>query len=122
MSVAAAAAQGHGGAMPLEPSPRPSAAARYTVTVRGLVLLCSIGIRPREREAKQRVRISVDLVAGPGHEAPGAERRRSINYEKIVAAVRQIARGGTAPQVTAAKQILSDARRALYRIVAEDES
>jgi DNA-binding PadR family transcriptional regulator len=41
---------------------------------------------------------------------------------QVIAAVRQIARGGTAPQVTAAKQILSDARRALYRILAEDES
>jgi 7,8-dihydroneopterin aldolase/epimerase/oxygenase len=94
MSVAAAAPQGHGGGMRFEPSPTEAAAARYTVTVRGLVLLASIGIRPREREEKQHVRISVDLVAAPGHAHPGEERRRVINYEKIVAAIRQIARAG----------------------------
>jgi dihydroneopterin aldolase len=66
--------------------------ARYTVTVRGLVLMCSIGIRPRERERRQRVRISVDLVAADPF--PGEDRRRIINYEKIVAAIREIARAG----------------------------
>ena len=71
-----------------------AAAARYTVTVRGLVLMCSIGIRPREREEKQRVRISVDLVAGAAAAFPGEERRRVINYEKVVAAIREIARSG----------------------------
>lgn len=71
-----------------------SAAARYVVTVRGLVLMCSIGIRPREREEKQRVRVSVDLVAAAGAEFPGEDRRRVINYEKVVAAIRQIARSG----------------------------
>ena len=67
---------------------------RYTVTVRGLKMLASIGIRAREREDKQHIRISVDLVAGPGHELPGEERRRVINYEKVVAAIRQIVRAG----------------------------
>ena len=66
--------------------------ARYTVTVRGLVLPCSIGIRARERERQQRVRVSVDLVAIDPF--PGEERRRVINYEKVVAAIRQIARSG----------------------------
>jgi 7,8-dihydroneopterin aldolase/epimerase/oxygenase len=66
--------------------------ARYTVTVRGLVLMCSIGIRARERERRQRVRISVDLVAIDAF--PGDERRRVINYEKIVAAIREIAHAG----------------------------
>ena len=66
--------------------------ARYTVTVRGLVLMCSIGIRARERERRQRVRISVDLVAADAF--PRADRRRVINYEKIVAAIREIARAG----------------------------
>jgi dihydroneopterin aldolase len=66
--------------------------ARYTVTVRGLVLMCSIGIRAREREQRQRVRISVDLVAKDPF--PGEDRRRVINYEKIVAAVREIVRTG----------------------------
>jgi len=68
--------------------------ASYTVTVRGLVLMCSIGIRRREREQKQRVRVSVDLVATPDAAFPGADRRRVINYEKIVAAIREIARSG----------------------------
>jgi len=66
--------------------------ARYTVTVRGLVLMCSIGIRARERERRQRVRISVDLVAADAF--PREDRRRVINYEKIVAAIREIARAG----------------------------
>ena len=69
-------------------------AARYTVTVRGLVLMCSIGIRPREHREKQRVRVSVDLVAASAHAVPGEDRRRVINYEKVVAAIREIARAG----------------------------
>ena len=66
--------------------------ARYTVTVRGLVLPCSIGIRARERERQQRVRVSVELVAADAF--PGEERRRVINYEKVVAAIRDIAGSG----------------------------
>lgn len=73
-------------------SATPPEGARYTVTIRGLVLMCSIGIRARERERPQRVRISVDLVATDAF--PGEDRRRVINYEKIVAATRQIARAG----------------------------
>lgn len=72
----------------------PGDGASYTVTVRGLVLMCSIGIRRREREAKQRVRISVDLAAAPDAVFPGEERRRIINYEKIVTAIRAIAESG----------------------------
>lgn len=68
--------------------------AGYIVTVRGLVVMCSIGIRRRERERKQRVRVSVDLVATQAAAMPGEDRRRIINYEKIVAAVREIARSG----------------------------
>lgn len=68
--------------------------AGYTVTVRGLVVMCSIGIRPREREQKQRVRVSVDLVAAPAAAFPGDERRRVINYEKVVGCIRKIARSG----------------------------
>jgi 7,8-dihydroneopterin aldolase/epimerase/oxygenase len=69
-----------------------SCPAGYTVTVRGLVLMCSIGIRRRERENPQRVRVSVDLAASSAF--PGEDRRRIINYEKIVAAIREIARSG----------------------------
>jgi dihydroneopterin aldolase len=70
------------------------AGASYTVTVRGLVLMCSIGIRRHEREHKQRVRVSVDLTATPAAAIPGEDRRRIINYEKIVAAIRDIAGSG----------------------------
>jgi dihydroneopterin aldolase len=66
--------------------------ARYTVTVRGLVLMCSIGIRASERERTQRVRVSVDLVAG--NPFPREDRRRIINYEKVVAAIRGIVAAG----------------------------
>ena len=66
----------------------------YTVTVRGLVLLCSIGIRRWEREQRQRVRVSVDLVAAPAAAFPGDDRRRVINYDKVVGAIREIARSG----------------------------
>jgi dihydroneopterin aldolase/D-erythro-7,8-dihydroneopterin triphosphate epimerase len=72
----------------------PAPADRYTVTVRGLVLMCSIGIRRREREQRQRVRVSVDLIAAAATAFPGDDRRRVINYEKVVAAIREIARSG----------------------------
>lgn len=78
----------------IERRPEPPAQAGYTVTVRGLVLMCSIGIRRHEREQKQRVRVSVDLVAAPAVAFPGDDRRRVINYEKVVAAIREIARSG----------------------------
>jgi 7,8-dihydroneopterin aldolase/epimerase/oxygenase len=71
---------------------QPRQGSSYTVTVRGLVLMCSIGIRQHEREHPQRVRVSVDLVAA--NPIPGEDRRKIINYEKIVAAIREIARSG----------------------------
>jgi dihydroneopterin aldolase len=70
------------------------AAERYGVRVRGLVLMCSIGIRRAERERPQRVRISVELTATAEAGFPGDERRRVINYEHIVAAIRRIAASG----------------------------
>ena len=82
----------HGPAIPSSEATAPAAA--YTVTVRGLVLMCSIGIRRREREHRQRVRISVDLVAASAAAFPGDDRRRVVNYEKVVAAIREIARSG----------------------------
>jgi 7,8-dihydroneopterin aldolase/epimerase/oxygenase len=84
---------GHGEPMSERPLPAPSAPL-YVVTVRGLVLLASIGIDPPEHEHKQRVRISVDLTASPSAATPGEDRRRIINYEKIVSAIRQIAAAG----------------------------
>ena len=67
---------------------------RYTVVVRNFVLMASIGIRRAEHGRKQRVRVSVALTAT--HEAgfSGDDRRRVINYEKIVAAIREIAVSG----------------------------
>jgi 7,8-dihydroneopterin aldolase/epimerase/oxygenase len=67
---------------------------RYTVIVRGLVVMCSIGIRPEEQDRQQRVRVSVELTAPDGAAFPGENRRRVINYEKVVAAVREIAASG----------------------------
>ena len=67
---------------------------RYTVVVRGLVLMCSIGIRRAERDRPQRVRVSVELTATAEAGFPGEDRRRVINYEKVVAAIRQIAASG----------------------------
>jgi dihydroneopterin aldolase len=75
----------------MKTSPPASAADRYTVTVRGLVVMCSIGIRPEERDRPQRVRVSVELTAPEGAVYPGDNRRRLINYEKVIAAIRAIA-------------------------------
>lgn len=77
--------------MPELTAPAPG---RYTVVVRGLVLICSIGIRRAERERPQRVRVSVELTATAQASVPGEDRRRVINYEKVVAAIRQIAQSG----------------------------
>ena len=67
---------------------------RYRVFVHNLVLMCSIGVRRAKRERLQRVRISVELTATPKTAYPREDRRRVINYEKIVTAIRQIARSG----------------------------
>src|ERR1051326_172739 len=67
---------------------------RYGGFVHNLVLMCSSGGRRAERERRQRVRISVELTATPEAAYPREDRRRVINYEKIVTAIRQIARSG----------------------------
>lgn len=75
----------------------PASAPAYRVTVRGLIVSCSIGLTPQEHERAQRVRVSVDLTAGPEAAAavlPGEDRRRIINYSRVVGAIRQIARSG----------------------------
>ena len=78
----------------MEPAVQGQGPERYTVFVRGLVVLCSIGIDPGERDRKQRVRVSVALTATAEAGFPRDERRRVINYEKVVAAVRAIAASG----------------------------
>jgi dihydroneopterin aldolase len=75
----------------MKTSPPASAPDRYSVTVRGLIVMCSIGIRPEERDRPQRVRVSVELTAPEGAVYPGDNRRRLINYEKVIAAIRAIA-------------------------------
>jgi dihydroneopterin aldolase len=75
-------------------SSRADAAASYVVTIRGLVLMASIGVTRREREQKQQVRVSVDLTATREAATPGGNRRRIINYAKVVAAIREIAASG----------------------------
>lgn len=67
---------------------------RYIVVVRGLVLMCSIGITSAERARPQRVRVSVELTAVLEAVYPGEDRRRVINYEHVVAAIREIAESG----------------------------
>lgn len=106
------------------PIPNSQSGARYTVIVRGLELLCSIGIRREERERRQRVRVSVELHAGREAVFPGDDRRRVINYEKVVAAVRQIAGAGHidlcegfAERICAA--CLADPRVAQVRVTVE---
>lgn len=78
----------------MKPPVAGSDAERYAVVVRGLVLMCSIGIRRAERDRKQRVRVSVELTATAAAGFPAEDRRRVINYEKVVAAIRQIAASG----------------------------
>jgi dihydroneopterin aldolase len=67
---------------------------RYTVVVRNLVVMSSIGIRRAEHGRKQRVRVSVEMTATPEAGFSGDDRRRVINYEKTVAAIREIAASG----------------------------
>ena len=76
------------------PAAGPAPGNRYTVVIRDLVLMCSIGVRRHEREMLQRVRISVELTATEAAVFPGEERRRIINYEKTMVAIRDIAESG----------------------------
>ena len=64
---------------------------RYTVVVRNLVVMAGIGIRRAEHGRQQRVRVSVELTATREAGFSADDRRRVINYEKIVAAIREIA-------------------------------
>jgi Transcriptional regulator PadR-like family len=83
-----------------------------------------------EREGKKVFSLTeAGRAADPGDRAPWEEvgvDGRLIELRdgigQVAAAVRQIARGGTPAQVLAAKTVLGDARRALYRILADDDA
>jgi 7,8-dihydroneopterin aldolase/epimerase/oxygenase len=97
---------------------------RYTVLVRGLVVMCDIGIRPEEQGRPQQVRVSVELSAPDGAAFPGENRRRVINYEKVVAAIRDIAASGHIDLCEgfaerAAEACFADPRVARVRITVE---
>ena len=105
-------------------NPQRAAGDRYTVIVRGLVVMCSIGIQPEEQDRPQRVRVSVELEAPEDAVFPGEVRQRVINYEKTVAAVREIAASGHidlcegfADRVAAA--CFADPRVAVVRVTVE---
>ena len=57
-------------------------------------------------------------VAGESEDALVALRELAL---QVLAATRQVAHAGTAAQLEAAQTILRDARRSLYRLLAEDE-
>lgn len=57
-------------------------------------------------------------AAGEGEEALVALRDLA---HQVLAATRQVARAGTAAQVEAAQSVLRDARRSLYRLLAEED-
>jgi len=83
-----------------------------------------------QREGKKVFTLTdAGRATNPGERAPWEEvgvDGRLIELRdgiaQVAGAVRQIARGGTPAQVTAAKTVLADARRALYRILAEDDA
>ncbi|HTQ33399.1 MAG TPA: dihydroneopterin aldolase [Stellaceae bacterium] len=85
---------GRSGMFPAMKTAAQAQADRYTVMVRGLMVMCSIGILPEEQDKLQRVRVSVELTAPEGAAFPGENRRRVINYEKVIAAIREIAASG----------------------------
>ena len=60
---------------------------------------------------------SPDPFAGYSTGAPGADLRGLL--EQVHGAIRQVARNGSDPQLTAAAAILSDTRRALYLLLAD---
>jgi thiamine monophosphate synthase len=57
-------------------------------------------------------------VAGESEDALVALRDLGV---QVVAATRQVAHAGTTAQIEAAQAVLRDARRALYRLLAEED-
>jgi DNA-binding PadR family transcriptional regulator len=69
-------------------------------------------------ENRERLRAPWDEVTAAG---PSFAELREVGFG-LAAAVRQVARAGTEGQIEQAKRILDDARRAIYRILAEEPS
>ncbi len=79
--------------------------------------LTDAGRREVERASQGRRAPWEDLADEPEDEA-GALRRRAV---EVMAAVMQVATAGSPAQAARAEQILVDARRSLYRLLAEDD-
>ncbi len=71
------------------------------------------------KEAKRRTEEGGAPWEVPASEAPMME-LRDIGFQ-VAAALMQVARAGSATQIGQAKQILTDTRKRLYRLLAEDE-
>ncbi len=56
-----------------------------------MVLQASIGIHPHERGQRQRIRINVDLGVAEDPSDAADRLERVVDYERVAAAVRQIA-------------------------------
>jgi len=82
---------------------------------RRLVTLTEAG---REQAAAQAT-ASTDPFASYGATRSGTDLRALLG--QLHGAAREVARSGTDAQVAAAAAILSDARRSLYRLLADDE-
>jgi dihydroneopterin aldolase len=63
-------------------------------TVRGLLLHCRIGIHPQERVEPQRVRIDIELLSPEPAAHLSDKIKDTINYEKLVKRVKEIALAG----------------------------
>ncbi len=89
-------------------------------------------IEPAESETGRRVFALTDAgrtVAGESSAAPWEEAVESVDDEmvelrdlvrQVVAATRQVGQAGTSAQVKAAQDVLRTARKALYRLLADD--
>jgi DNA-binding PadR family transcriptional regulator len=89
--------------------------------------LASTNGRTYELTEKGRayVKANPDEMRAPWQIEEGDPREQVIAFRhlivEVVSAVKQVAVSGNAAQLTAAKKILSDAKRALYRLLAEDD-
>jgi dihydroneopterin aldolase len=66
----------------------------YTVRVRGLVVDFSIGIHAHEKQAPQRIRVDVTVDCDRPDEGFAEDYTRVYCYERLCAAIRDLAGGG----------------------------